>query len=439
MGVLKDKTRVLVTHHLDVAKYADIVVVMDNGRIVQQGAHRTLASTPGTFQTLMQEFGNSDEVRDSNLPSFTEVVCAHDSEVSRTEKEVSKLHVDEERAKGTVSWAVYIGYLKGLKIGSHVVLAFVSLILGQCAQVGTTLFLGFWAGRTIPGYQDRDYMGLYAGFGVGTAGFVFLLHYHLTMAGVRAGFLMFQTAIHHVLRSPVIFHDRTPSGRIVSRLTKDMSTIDDNLGSLWSFFLSQFLSIFGAIALICYAYAYLAIGFIPLGVLYITSAEYYRHSFRELNRIASNTRSFVFSHFGEQIAGVSSIRAFQQQMHFLTRMSNAIDYESRFIYLSIVADRWFSSRLDMLGCLLVLGVGVFGVCFRNSVSPTKFAVVFTYTLQTTFLLCELTKRGVWLEKGSSWLFPSPCFRVTHDLSAVTEMNSCERVRFCHFRFMFYPG
>jgi hypothetical protein len=93
----------------------------------------------------------------------------------------------------------------------------------------------------------------------------------------------------------------------------------------------------------------------------------------------------------------------------------------------------------MLGCFLVLVVGVFGVCFRNSVSPTKFAVVFTYTLQTTFLLCELTKRGVWLEKGSSWLFPSPCSRVTYDLSAVTEMNSCERVRFCHFRFIFCPG
>ncbi|KAJ9097144.1 hypothetical protein QFC21_004813 [Naganishia friedmannii] len=407
LGVLKDKTRVLVTHHLDVARHADLIIVMDHGRVVQQGSYQTLANVQGTFQTLMQEYGNAQQAQGN------EAGCSHkavpDQTLTSAESQkhgVTKLHIDEERARGTISWAVYLGYLKGLKIGGHTFIAFISLIFGQCCQVGTSIFLGFWAGRNIPGYQDKDYMGLYAGLGVGTAVFIFLIHYHMTMAGVRAGFLMFQTAIHCVLRSPVTFHDRTPSGRIVSRLTKDMSTIDDNLGSLWSFFLSQFLSIFGTIALIAFAYPYLVIGFIPLGILYITFGLFYRHSFRELNRIASITRSFVFSHFGEQISGVSSIRAFQQQKYFLKRMSDAIDYESRFIYLSIVADRWFSSRLDFLGSLLVLGVGVFGVCFRNSVSPTKFAVVFTYTLQTTFLLCELSQRGVWLEM---------------------EMNSCERI------------
>ncbi|KAJ9111005.1 hypothetical protein QFC22_006650 [Naganishia vaughanmartiniae] len=400
LGVLKDKTRVLVTHHLDVAKHADLIIVMDNGRVVQQGSYPDLASMPGIFQILMQEHGNLNEAPENDLQNSCQDDPGHNSTLAPAENAVSKLHIDEERAKGAVSWAVYIGYLKGLKIGGHVFIALVSLILGQCAQVGTTLFLGFWAGRSIPGYQDGDYMGLYAGFGVGTAIFIFLLHYHLTMAGVRAGFLMFQTAIHHVLRSSVTFHDRTPSGRIVSRLTKDMSTVDDNLGSLWSFFLSQFLSIFGAIALIAYAYPYLVIGFIPLGILYIIFALIYRHSFRELNRIASVTRSFVFQNFGEQVTGVSSIRAFQQQKYFLKRMSEAIDYESRFIYSAIVANRWFASRLDMLGSLLVLGVGVFGVCLRNSVSPTKFAVAFTYTLQTTYLLCELSQRGVWLEMGA---------------------------------------
>lgn len=42
-GPLKDKTRVLVTHQLDVLPHADMIVVVDSneveGRIVQQGTY----------------------------------------------------------------------------------------------------------------------------------------------------------------------------------------------------------------------------------------------------------------------------------------------------------------------------------------------------------------------------------------------------------------
>ena len=37
MGVLRNKTRVLVTHHTQYLQYADLVVVMEDGRILQCG------------------------------------------------------------------------------------------------------------------------------------------------------------------------------------------------------------------------------------------------------------------------------------------------------------------------------------------------------------------------------------------------------------------
>lgn len=49
--------------------------------------------------------------------------------------------------------------------------------------------------------------------------------------------------------------------------------------------------------------------------------------------------------------------------------------------------RWLGVRLDLLGNILVLGIGVFGVAFRNSVSPSKLGVVLTYSLQATQVRC----------------------------------------------------
>jgi hypothetical protein len=42
----------------------------------------------------------------------------------------------------------------------------------------------------------------------------------LIFSGIGAGFKLFNGAWLHVMRSPVAWHDRTPTGRIISRLSK---------------------------------------------------------------------------------------------------------------------------------------------------------------------------------------------------------------------------
>ena len=45
-GILKDKTRVLVTHAVDFVHLADKIVIMNEGRIIAQGSHKELAEHP---------------------------------------------------------------------------------------------------------------------------------------------------------------------------------------------------------------------------------------------------------------------------------------------------------------------------------------------------------------------------------------------------------
>ena len=47
-------TRVVVAHRLSTIRHADRVIVLENGRVVQEGTFAGLASVPGTFQNMVR-------------------------------------------------------------------------------------------------------------------------------------------------------------------------------------------------------------------------------------------------------------------------------------------------------------------------------------------------------------------------------------------------
>lgn len=96
---------------------------------------------------------------------------------------------------------------------------------------------------------------------------------------------------------------------------------------------------------------------------------------------------------------MATIRAYQQQDIFIDKFDNANDDEGGFYYAGHVIRIWLGLRLDLLGSLLIMGIGIFGVCFRNKVAPSKLAVVLTYSLQTTTIFSELIMMYTRLEKG----------------------------------------
>nr|XP_018260210.1 uncharacterized protein I303_07127 [Kwoniella dejecticola CBS 10117]OBR82368.1 hypothetical protein I303_07127 [Kwoniella dejecticola CBS 10117] len=394
-GPFANRTRILVTHHLDVLPKADLVLVMDRvseheGRIVQQGTYNELRSQEGIFRSLMNEFGaiekHDQQAEDgADLP---EDKSEERPQNTKTDENDTKEFMDEERVTGNVTWGTYKAYFGALDSPVYIVLCSASLLLTQASSIGNSLFLGFWTGSSIDGFSQGEYMGVYGGLGAAQALFNFATVFSIALAGMRASFNLFNGGWNAVMRSPVTWHDQTPTGRIISRLSKGKSYIrilDDRFTMIWYQLLSNTLIIVGTMGLIIYTYPWLGFMFIPLGCAFYLCTAFYTKTSRELKRVESLIRSNWYTAFSEQLAGLAVIRAFGRQETFQSRLQHGLNQEQVSVLSSSKITEWLSVRLEALSQGIILLIGIIGVVNRNHVSPERFGVVFTYALQSAYI------------------------------------------------------
>lgn len=107
----------------------------------------------------MEEFGSTamEKAEDEDEEKTTKKTTA------KGPKETAKFMLDEERELGAVSWRIYSKYFKAMNSWWRPWFALVVYLAVQGCTVGNTLFLGFWSGKEIKGFEQGDYMAIYAG------------------------------------------------------------------------------------------------------------------------------------------------------------------------------------------------------------------------------------------------------------------------------------
>jgi len=221
---------------------------------------------------------------------------------------------------------------------------------------------------------------VYAALGAAQALLLFFFSLALTVMGTNASKKMLNRAITRALRAPMSFFDTTPLGRITNRFSRDVDVMDNTLTDAMRMYLltlGMILSVFGLI--IAY-FHYFAIALGPLFLMFIFSAAYYRASAREMKRFESVLRSHVFAKFSEGLSGTACIRAYGLQETFITNLRTAIDEMNSAYYLTFANQRWLSTRLDIIGNLLVFVTGLLVVTSRFNVSPSIAGLVLSYIL-----------------------------------------------------------
>ena len=108
--------------------------------------------------------------------------------------------------------------------------------------------------------------------------------------------------------------------------------------------------------------------------------RYYVSSMRQLRRLNSASKSPIFSHFGETLTGVTTIRAFGAQSRFIDDMNKKIDENLIYFYPDSVSNRWLGVRLEFIGSLITLFASLFAVIGRNSLTGGAAGLSISYSL-----------------------------------------------------------
>ena len=381
-GLLKGKCRVLATHQLHVLSRCDRIVVLEDGGIRTVDTFENLMANDDLFRHLMATTAQEEE-EEKMIPVKGE---GDEREAKKKEiqskvkaKKAAALMTEEERAVSSVSWSVYGAYLRASGTLLNAPLAIFFLILSQCANIATSLWLSFWTSNTF-GLSTGQYIGVYASLGVLQSVLMFVYSVSVAISGTKASRIMLRDAMKRVLRAPMSFFDTTPLGRIINRFSKDVDVMDNTLTDAIRMFSLTIAMIIAVFVLIIVYFHYFAIALGPLLIMFVFSANYYRASAREVKRIEANKRSFVFARFNEGISGVASIRAYGLSNHFIKDLRKVTDDMNSAYYLTFSNQRWLSLRLDAIGNALVFVTGVLVVTSRFDVSPSISGLVLSYIL-----------------------------------------------------------
>ena len=181
----------------------------------------------------------------------------------------------------------------------------------------------------------------------------FVRSFGLAAFGVRSSFQLHRNVLRSVLRAPMSFFDTTPTGRILSRFSKDMFVIDNEVANFVDVFLWIILQLGVVVITIVVVTPWFAIALPILLFLYIYAMNYFRRVSRETKRLESISRSPVYSMFSETLGGLSTIRAYSKQDAFTSSFDSLLDTNTQTIYCNKAADRWLATRLESIAALVV--------------------------------------------------------------------------------------
>ena len=153
------------------------------------------------------------------------------------------------------------------------------------------------------------------------------------------------------------------------------------------------------LSVITLGYFYLRVmKYVCTGLLVRTDVDlfdrYYLATSRELKRLDAVSRSPIFAWFSESLAGLSTIRAFNQQSIFIGTNQRRVDRNQICYLSSISVNRWLSVRLEAVGATIILIVALLAMValVTTGVDAGLVGLVLSYALNATSSLVSRSFR-----------------------------------------------
>lgn len=382
--LMAGRTRILVTHAVALClPMADLVVAMNHGVILN-----STTQTPASVISSGKKEG----------------LLAISGEAEAALRDSGKLIQDESRFHGTVPLGTYWLYARAAGGALFILSLAVAYGSAQILTIGDDWWLKIWA-DTYQQYLILDhgvsyYVLTYAILSTLTVVAFFFRVIIVAYGSLRASKELHKAVLHKILRSPIRFFETTPLGRILNRFSKDMKDIDQEVAFYTGDFIGNFVRCASFLVVIMIMTPSALIGIIPVGIIYVIIAQKYLFSARELKRLESNSRSPIFSHFGETISGASVVRAYATQNRFVRELRQKVDMNHQAFSLMWIANRWLGLRIDIFGAVVTLSSSlsiIYAVHSGAGMNAGAAGLSITYALSFTEALLWLVRMHALME------------------------------------------
>jgi ABC-type multidrug transport system fused ATPase/permease subunit len=377
-GEWKNITRVMITHRLTHLREFDQIAFLDHGQLVGLGTFEQLQAECALFRAYLEEYGRSH----SGLAHEKET-----AQVSQANGDALRVTEEEDREYGAVRGGMYWDYVKALggdnRLWRPVII--VSLILAASSNTALPLLQKGWlafvsnninsteASKSwLASLASQPLSAIYVYGGIGLLVLIGTMCADLfwLKRGLAAGRSVHDRMLKSILGAGTRFFDSTPVGRVLQRFSRDMEAVDIHLQ--WSFEHSMkcFAQVILTLVLIVVALPAVIIPLVPILFVYYRTQKLYRASAREAKRLDSISRSPRYAHFKETLTGLVVIRAFGKSEWFMNEFYNRLGYHQRMFYGHYMINRWFSSRIPIIGGFVAMATTLMIVYAVHSASIT---------------------------------------------------------------------
>ncbi|XP_037300590.1 LOW QUALITY PROTEIN: multidrug resistance-associated protein 4 [Manduca sexta] len=377
-GYLKDRTCILVTHQIHYVKAADVIVVLNDGRIENIGTYDELIESGKEFSKLLS---NQDSDKDDNdasggkRPSIHRGISKISTKSGDTpEDEKAQVLTSEERAKGNLKWEVLYKYLTSVGSWFIVFLAFLTLLITQASATMADYWLSYWTNQvdqyeqSLGGEEPDSSLGIVMGslttgqylivYGSVILGLIVISHVRIinfVIMTMRASENLHNTVYKKLIISVMRFFDTNPSGRVLNRFSKDFGAMDEFLPRSILETVQMYLSMTSILVLNAIALPWTLIPTVILIIIFVFLLKWYLNAAQAVKRLEGTTKSPVFGMINSTLSGLSTIRSSNSQNRLLNMFDNAQNLHTSAFYTFVGGSSGFGLYLDAL-CLVYLGI-----------------------------------------------------------------------------------
>ncbi|KAL4483243.1 hypothetical protein ABPG74_019269 [Tetrahymena malaccensis] len=293
----------------------------------------------------------------------------------------------EERESGNVKLTTFKVYFKS--VGAILLIA---LVIFNYLMSGTQMLIDFWLRDYIssssPFYQSVNQI-----FNSFTNTFLFFIILNIMVNIFRAlifsissllgSKMLFKKLNTSIIYSKMNFFDKNPVGRIISRLSDDITVIDDQLP--WSF--DYLIGLLAATANYTFAiliqFPWLIIFVVASVLLFYFVQKTFRTLTVEIKRLNSVNSGRLLSTLGETSKGLILIRSFNKQRYILKEFLERLNESVNTNVINQALQIWMSIRLLFISNLIFISVALTHIMllFLNcEIEYTTVAMCITYSM-----------------------------------------------------------